>query len=107
MRFAVRGSQARLPRAFTNLKPSQMRSPSSARLEPRMPGSTNTAGRLAAAGDGVRGDEALGAEVVTFTARVPLASVPAHDSGPMAWKSFGSVSVKALAIAAAVRALEK
>ena len=91
---AVAGSQASFFRPLTKRKPSQMRLPSSFRLEPRMPGSTNTAGRSAASAPGPPRERAT-----AFAARVPLASSPAHDSGPMAAKSAGAASSSALAIA--------
>ena len=76
-----------------------MRLPSTFRLRRGCPGRTNTAGRsarrraaAARARDGAR-------------ARVPLASSPAHDSGPIAAKSGGRVARAARSTIACDRAL--
>src|SRR5207245_1782164 len=68
-------------RPLTKFQPSHMRCPSSAMFEPRIPGSTKTAGRCAPGG-------VLAAGART-RARVPLASSPAQERGPMGEKEGG------------------
>ena len=66
-----------------------------------MPGSTITAGRSAAWPARPR------ERATALAARVPLASWPAQDSGPIAAKSSGMSRISAAAIASTVRGLAK
>ena len=70
-----------------------------------MPGITNTAGRSATGA--VSPGAAPRERATASAARVPLASSPAHESGPMAAKSAGASSSSALVIAWTVRSLVK
>ncbi len=75
-----------------------MRLPSTFRLLPRMPGSTNTAG-LSLAG--------LPSSAPRLRPRTPVDDSPDHDSGPMTRKPAGVSCVIALTMASAVRSLLK
>ena len=83
-------------------RPTQMRWLSSFRLEPMMPGRTNTAGRLAATAASPPRERAT-----ARAARLPLASSPAQESGPMTLKSAGADSQRPATTAATVRSLAK
>ena len=84
----------------TMRKLSQMRLPLTARWLPQMPGSRIAAG-LALAGRTSASRRAVRA------ARVPLASSPAHDSGPIRPKPCGWSCISALHTASAVRSAAK
>ena len=69
-----------------------------------MPGSTTTAGRFSAGTPALSGPRE---RAIAVAARVPLASCPAHDSGPIRRKSAGCSSISPLATALTLRSLAK